>query len=94
LYRKKQNLYAELYQTHLENSKKWNPIWPHIMDKINHILKPLMKKKYENINKMSNLMKQKENKEQITQNKHTFYKKLDNQSYVELAPNKIALVVL
>lgn len=53
-----------------------------------------MKKKYENINKMSNLMKQKENKEQITQNKHTFYKKLDNQSYVELAPNKIALVVL
>jgi hypothetical protein len=46
----------------LERANLWNQIWPIIEEKINHKLEPIMKKKYENLNKkITNLEKQEEN---------------------------------
>lgn len=63
LYKKKQNINKELYRAHLHNAYTWNSIWEIIKEKINDKLEPLMRKKYENINKkITNRVNRKEKK--------------------------------
>jgi hypothetical protein len=54
LYKRKQNINTKLYKIHFRNANTLNQIWPLIEEKINHKLEPVLKKKYENLNKKDN----------------------------------------
>jgi hypothetical protein len=93
-YTKKSATNQILYNLHLKNSKEWGNLWDIINQNITNKIDMKMNKKYNTLNNKLSKLREFKDRTHTTnnQNKHTFYKRIENLSNVTFTDNKMQLL--